>query len=103
MVTQIWVGGTDLAGMLCDIGGWWVDCQNEHQAQEAVNHARHCGYIIQRTHYSPSNPKGDPAWEVTDAGIEVLRKWWGDKAAANALKMRQWYRDRDHTSKPGVA
>lgn len=92
-IKQIWVGHTDLGGMLQSIGGWMVGCPAHNEAIQAVNYAKDHGYITTRIHYAPVIPEGREAFEVTDLGIEKLRQWWGPKVAEDAAKQRQWYRD----------
>lgn len=94
MGLQCWIGGTDLNGMLCSIGGWHVGCENAQEAREAVKHALEGGLIGYRTHYAPAFPEGVLAFEVRDQGIEQIRRSYGDASAEAAIKMRQWYRDR---------
>lgn len=93
MVTQIWIGGYDAAGMLASIGGWQVECYNHKEQREAVEWAERNQYVTRRTHYAPAIPEGSEAFELTDVGLAALGKWYGEKAESEARKMRQWYRD----------
>src|SRR4051794_39638555 len=92
MVIQLWVGGIDANGMLEEIGGWHVGCYNDRQARQAVEFVVARGYVTTRKHYAPIFPEGVDAYEITDAGLEALRKSYGAKAAADAKKTRTWYR-----------
>lgn len=91
-VCQIWVGGTDLALMLRNIGGWWVGCFNERDNIVAVQYATKKGWLQKRTHYAPAFPDGVECWELTDAGLAYLGEVAGPRAMGGADKMRNWYR-----------
>lgn len=93
MGLQCWVGGTDLNLMLCSIGGWHLGCTNAREDSHAVIYAIDSGLVGFRTHFARAFPNGVEAYEVTDKGIEQIRRSRGDASAADAIKMRQWYRD----------
>lgn len=89
---QIWIGSTDIASMLRDIGGWAVGCANERDNSAAVQHAINREWIQQRIHYAPAFPEGVPFWELTDAGLEYLGTIARPETKGGADKMRNWYR-----------
>lgn len=90
---QHWIGSTDVNGLLTEVGGWHVGSYAALGAAEAVAYAVDCGWVQKRTHYFPDGTTA-PAYELTDDGLERLRKSWGPKTADRAAKTRQWYRDR---------
>jgi hypothetical protein len=76
-------------------GSWRLD-QRDCFGADTLDAIRRCedhGWIGRRTHFYPGGPKeGEPAYELTDSGIEKLRRLSGNKAADAALELRQWYR-----------
>lgn len=90
---QVWIGSTDIVYMLRCIGGWHVGCIEQCEAQEAVDHVKQQGWVTTRMHYAPAIPLGVEAYELTDAGLDQLRKW-DARMAGGADKMRNWYRAR---------
>lgn len=96
MVTQFWIGSTDLGFMLSQIGGWHVGCYNHREAAAAVDYAIERKLVTTRTHYAPAIPEGSEAFELTEAGVAECRRLWGDRLADQALETRKWY--RDHTA-----
>lgn len=95
-MAQFWIGATDVNFMLTEIGGWHVDCYNDREARKAVEYAKEQGWVGRRTHYAEAFPEGSPAYELTDAGLDRVRKVYGETGYAAAHKQRQWYRDRAH-------
>jgi hypothetical protein len=91
---QFWIGSTDVNGMLASIGGWHVGSIVALESADAVEYAIRNGWVQTRTHYGPAYPKGVPAYELTDAGIDQIRKSYGPRSAAQAEAVRRWYRDR---------
>lgn len=90
---QLWVGSTDVNGMLTEIGGWHVGSYAALEAADAVRYALGRGWVQQRVHCFPDGARGD-AYELTDSGLEQLRRSYGSIAADRAERARQWYRDR---------
>lgn len=90
---QLWIGGKDVNYMLLQIGGWQLGCQNARECAGAVMYAIEAGFVGFRTHYAKDLPKGIEAYEVTDKGIEQIRRSYGNKSADGAIQRRQWYRD----------
>lgn len=78
---------------LRSIGGWHVGCINHKEYLVNVNKAKDLGLVTTRMHYAPVIPEGGEAFELTDAGIEMVGKLCGDDAKADVIKQRQWYRD----------
>lgn len=92
---QRWVGSTDVNHLLTQIGGWGVGCYNQGQAEKAVNFAVEMHWVGIRVHHAAAYPPhGVLCFEVTDTGLNYLRRVGGESVHAKALKMRQWYRDR---------
>lgn len=90
---QLWVGSTDVNGMLTEIGGWHVGSYAALEAAAAVSYALDRGWVQYRAHLF-SDGSTAVAYELTDAGLDQLRRSYGPVAADNAAKVRQWYRDR---------
>lgn len=90
-MTQVWVGSTDIVYMLRQIGGWHVGSQAAMEAGPAVLHALNERWVTTRIHRAPAFPDGVEAYELTDAGLEQLRKW-DARMAGGADQMRNWYR-----------
>lgn len=95
---QLWIGSTDVNGMLMEVSGWHVGSLAATEAAEAVDYASRSGWIQPRTHYFPDGDTSE-AYELTDAGLIQLDKSYGPKARANAERIRQWYRNRVPKSK----
>lgn len=87
------LGVHDFGDVLWHIGGWTVGCGYHEEHATSVARALELGYVGYRTHKAPINPEGWQCFELTDAGVEVLRQLKGEEAVTHALKMRQWYRD----------
>lgn len=85
-----------IAYVLAHIGGWRPGCPYEVENQSAVDQIRQRGYVTLRTHYAPAIPEGEPAYELTEAGLKQLALLSGEEAARRAEAMRQWYRDYTH-------
>lgn len=84
---------SDFGLMLESIGGWTIGCRNHADNKAAVERAVAEGLVGERVHRAPIDPKGWPCFELTDAGIEMVRELRGQDSAKAAQKMRQWYRD----------
>lgn len=100
-MTQVWAGSTDLVWMLRAIGGWHVGCEIEREHIVGVQHAIDQGWLTKRIHYAPIIPEGAEAWELTDSGLEQLRRW-DERSAGGADQMRNWYRNsaKKHAPSP---
>lgn len=83
----------DFGRMLSSIGGWTIGCMNHLENAAAVERAKAEGLVGVRIHKAPIDPAGWECFELTDAGIDKVRELRGDKAAADATRARQWYRD----------
>lgn len=94
MEQQIWIGSTDLAYFLRNVGSWWVGCQNERENIVAVQVAIDKGWIQKRVHFAPAFPDGVECWELTDDGLAYLDRIASRGTAGGADKMRNWYRER---------
>lgn len=88
--------GISVAITLSQIGGWAVGCPND--VRYYPGHSRileQRGFVTRRTHRTPSATIGDwEAYEVTDKGLDYLRKHYPDWAKT-AEETRQWYRDSE--------
>ena len=80
--------------LLADMGGWQVGCDNERRYTGALDHAMAKGYVTHGQHWAPDLGKLIPAYELTDEGIEQVRKLCGKKTAAHTEKNRTFYRER---------
>ena len=89
-------------GMLAEIGGWHIGCENEAENAAAVRMAVERGFVTQRTHYALAFPEGVPAYELTNAGLEEVRRLCGDETTKNAEKTRAWYRENAIKQKPSI-
>lgn len=88
-----------LGELLQHVGAWRVGSECHVEVDALVTRAERDGYVGRRLHYAPAHPtEGDPAFEITDAGLAKLKELAGDEAAAEALRIRTWYRER--TSRP---
>lgn len=74
-------------------GGWTIGCQNHVENEAAVERAKAAGLVGTRIHRAPIDPRGWPCFELTDAGVDEVRKLKGNEAATEAARVRQWYRD----------
>jgi hypothetical protein len=93
-----WVGSDELGFVLSVVGNWEVGCSNHQQAADAVAYAEDRGYISRRFHSDAARPSGVQAFELTNAGLDELRRLRGDAYAEKALAMREWY--RTHAGRP---
>jgi hypothetical protein len=91
---QVWVGGTDLVYLLREVGGWHVGSARHREAAGAVGHALRERLVGYRVHHAPAFPEGVSAFELTDKGIDLVRKHAGEAAAHHAAEGRRWYRER---------
>lgn len=91
---QLWIGSTDVNGLLTQIGGWHVGCCNDVETRPAVEYAIARGWVSTRTHYAPAFPEGVRAYELTDEGLAYIRRVLGEREFKRAGIARKWYRDR---------
>lgn len=85
---------SDFGRLLADVGGWQVGCDNERRYSGFLDHAMANGYVTHRRHWAPDQGKLIPAYELTDDGIEQVRKLCGERTAKHAEKNRTFYRDK---------
>lgn len=88
----------DEADVLAAIGGWRVGCEIEAENQDVADTVKSAGFVARRLHFAPATPDGDPAYEITAAGLSRLEAIRGPEARRRAEEMRDWY--REHTSGP---
>lgn len=99
---QNWFRGTSICmtALLCDIGGWNVDCYNDRRARDVVQFAVNTGLVGYRMHYPPDVPIGVPSYELTDAGLAYLRRQVPMGTIASVIHTREFYRARARRNKP---
>lgn len=92
---QLWIGSTDVYGMLTEVGGWHVGSIIAVSQRGALDYVIGSGWVQERTHYFPPQSEWPPvpAYELTDEGLKVLGSIRGAATAKHAAYVRQLYRD----------
>ena len=85
---------SDFGRLLAEMGGWEVGCDNESRHSGALDHAMARGYVTLGQHWARDLGKMVPAYELTDDGLEQVRKLCGEKTARHVEKNRTFYREK---------
>ncbi|TXH57554.1 MAG: hypothetical protein E6Q97_04250 [Desulfurellales bacterium] len=82
----------DLGGMLVEITGWQLGCDNAAKRARDIIAAINDGLVGFRTHFAKAFPDGVEFYEITDKGLAYVRERCGDEAAEWASDNREFYR-----------
>lgn len=90
---QVWCcGRRDEAGLLSEIAGWAVGCQNEAEAMQEVNDLQSRGYLRRRLHVAPAGTW--EAYALTAEGFDRLAQIGYGDMHDRAVRQHRWYAER---------
>jgi len=85
--------------VLSQVGSWHVSSLRALDYKTQVNYALAKGWVQIRTHYAPAFKTGVNAFELTDEGLEALKRM-EPSSYHQAAASRQWYQDNTSTMAP---